>query len=91
MFIEIAATDGPITEARRSALAEIVSAAGFTNRQVAFVTAFQDRNAPAFKKSVPDLAWGSFAWCVTEPEHLIAFDGSLAGGATLLSDYFRAV
>ena len=30
----------------------------------------------AFKKSVASLAWGSFAWCFSEPDHLIAFDGA---------------
>ena len=28
------------------------------------MTAFRDRNAMAFKKAMPDLAWGSFAWCL---------------------------
>ncbi|GGC58974.1 BsuBI/PstI family type II restriction endonuclease [Chelatococcus reniformis] len=86
-FVEAVATDGPITEARRSALLELVTSAGFKHSQVAFVTAFQDRNAGAFKKAMPNLAWGSFAWCVSEPEHLIALDGKRSGGARLLSEF----
>ena len=89
VFIEAVATDGPITEARRGALIELVTAAGFKADQIAFVTAFQDRNAAAFKKALPNLAWGSFAWCVSEPEHLIALDGTLPGGIRLLSDFSR--
>lgn len=89
MFVEAVATDGPITEARRGAFIELVTDAGFKERQVAFVTAFQDRNAPAFKKAVPNLAWGSFAWCVSEPEHLIALDGTVPGGIRLLSNFTR--
>ena len=86
VFVEAVATDGPITEARRSALVELVTTAGFKASQIAFVTAFQDRNAAAFKKAIPNLAWGSFAWCVSEPEHLIALDGTTPGGIQLLSD-----
>jgi len=89
VFIEAVATDGPITEARRGAFIELMTAAGFNPGQVAFVTAFQDRNAAAFKKAIANLAWGSFAWCVSEPEHLIALDGTLPGGIRLLSDFSR--
>ena len=49
----------------------------------AFVTAFEDRDTPAFRKAVADLAWGSFAWCLSEPDHLIAFDGRSPGAANL--------
>ena len=87
VFIEAVATDGPITDARRSALLELVTSAGFKASQIAFVTAFQDRDTAAFKKAIPNLAWGSFAWCLSEPEHLIALDGTLPGGVRLLSDF----
>ncbi len=87
VFIEAVATDGPITEARRGLFIELVTTAGFKASQIAFVTAFQDRNAPAFKKAIANLAWGSFAWCLSEPEHLIALDGTLPGGIRLLSDF----
>lgn len=89
VFVEAVATDGPITEARRGAFIELVTVAGFKERQVAFVTAFQDRNAPAFRKAIPNLAWGSFAWCVSEPEHLIALDGAAPGGIRLLSNFTK--
>lgn len=87
VIIEAVATDGPITEARRAALLDLVTGAGFKAGQVAFVTAFQDRNQPAFKKAVPDLAWGSFAWCLSEPEHMIALDGRAPGGIRRLSTF----
>jgi len=89
VFIEAVATDGPVTEARRGALIELVTAGGFKASQIAFVTAFQDRNAAAFKKAIPNLAWGSFAWCVSEPEHLIALDGTSPGGIRFLNDFSR--
>jgi hypothetical protein len=91
VFIEAVATDGPITEARRGAFIELMTAAGFKSGQVAFVTAFQDRDAVAFKKAFANLAWGSFAWCLSEPEHLIALDGTAPGGVRLLSDFNRSV
>jgi hypothetical protein len=87
VFIEAVATDGPISEGRRGALLDLMTSAGFKVGQVAFVTAFQDRNAAAFKKAIANLAWGSFAWCVSEPEHLIALDGTVPGGVRLLSDF----
>ena len=49
------------------------------------MTAFADRDSAAFRKAVADLAWGSFAWCLSEPDHLIAFDGAVVGGAGKLS------
>jgi len=88
VFIEIVATDGPITEARRDALLELGSGAGFKATQMLFVTAFQDRDAAAFKKAVPNLAWGSFVWCLSEPEHIIALDGTVAGGVGVLGDCY---
>lgn len=75
VFIEVVATDGPITEARRTALLAMVTSAGFSVAQVAFVSAFEDRDSTAFRKAVADLAWGSFAWCMAEPDHLIILDG----------------
>lgn len=89
VFVEAVATDGPITEARRDAFIKLVTAGGFKVSQIAFVTAFQDRNALAFKKAIPNLAWGSFAWCLSEPDHLIALDGTRPSGIRLLSDFTR--
>jgi hypothetical protein len=87
VFVEAVATAGEITEARRSALLELVMSGGFMPSQVAFVSAFEDRNAAAFKRAVSNLAWGSFAWLQSEPEHLIALDGAAPGGIRLLSDF----
>lgn len=91
VFVEVVATDGPITQARREALLELLAAAGFKREQAAFVTAFADRDSAAFRRAVADLAWGSFAWCLSEPEHLIAFQGAATGDAGFLSDMARQV
>ena len=70
VFIEVVASDGPVSERRKSALLELTDNAGFDRRNVTFVTAYQDRN-PAFRKTVSSLAWGSFAWFASEPDQLI--------------------
>ena len=90
VFVEAVATAGEMTDARRTALLELVTAARFKADQVAFVTAFEDRNAAAFKRAIPNLAWGSFAWCLSEPDHLIVLDGTVPGGIRLLSDFGMA-
>lgn len=89
VFVEAVATDGPVTAARREALLALLTGAGFRPEQAAFVTAFQDRDSAAFRKAVSDLAWGSFAWCLSEPDHLIAFDGRAPGGTTALASFLH--
>ncbi|WP_160165330.1 BsuBI/PstI family type II restriction endonuclease [Xanthomonas phaseoli] len=78
VFIEVVATDGPITMQRQEAFMQIAADAGFTPETVAFVTAYLDRSHAAFKKTIAELAWRSFAWFASEPEHIIA----LHNGAT---------
>ncbi len=58
VFVEAVATAGEITEARRTGFLELIAAAGFKASQVAFVTAFEDRNSGAFKRAISNLAWG---------------------------------
>lgn len=74
VFVEVVATDGPMSERRKEALLELVAEAGFPAEHVAFVTAFLDRSAGPFKKTVDSLAWGSYAWFAAEPERLVDFD-----------------
>jgi hypothetical protein len=85
VFVEVVATDGSITESRRTALLEMTTDAGYQERHVAFVSAFADRNSAAFKRAIPDLAWGSFAWCLSEPNHIVALDGTVPGGIRCLT------
>jgi hypothetical protein len=75
VFVEVVATDGPVDETRRTALTDMVSAAGYDPRYVAFVTAYADRAAAAFRRTVVSLAWNSFAWFASEPDGLIALLG----------------
>lgn len=80
VFVEAVATDGPVTPQRQAALLAIATEAGFPPARVAFVTAYLDRSHAAFKKTVSELAWRSFAWFAAEPEHIIALhDGHTSG------------
>lgn len=75
VFVEVVHTDGPVNEARKTALLQISEGAGFPPEHVAFVTAYLDRGGQPFRKTVSSLAWGSYAWFASEPDCLIAFSG----------------
>ena len=84
IFIEVVATDGPVTPQRQEALLKIATDAGFPPKRVAFVTAYIDRSHGAFKKTISELAWRSFAWFAAEPEHLVVLhDGREETARTL--------
>jgi BsuBI/PstI restriction endonuclease domain/BsuBI/PstI restriction endonuclease HTH domain len=71
VFVEVVATDGPVSERRKEALVQLAKDAGFPTEHLAFVTAYLDRSQPNFRKTVGSLAWGSYAWFVSEPDGLI--------------------
>lgn len=71
VFVEVVATDGAMTEARKNSLLDYVRSGGFPETQCVFGTAFEDRGHPAFRKVLPALAWGSFAWFRAEPDRLM--------------------
>ncbi|RQQ88718.1 restriction endonuclease [Burkholderia stagnalis] len=71
VFTEVVASDGPITRERKVALTSMALEAGFDERHLAFLTAYLDRSGQPFRKSISELAWGSYAWCASEPEYLM--------------------
>jgi BsuBI/PstI restriction endonuclease domain/BsuBI/PstI restriction endonuclease HTH domain len=73
VFVEVTATDGAVTVQRKAALSDAASSAGLNPQDVYFVSAFADRSAPPFRKSVSEIAWGTFAWFMSEPDKLLAF------------------
>lgn len=77
VFVEVVATDGPISETRRGQLLAIAQNAGISESRTAFLTAYLARDEAILKKNLPDLAWNSFIWLASEPEHIIAL---YAGG-----------
>ena len=83
VFVEVVATDGPITASRQEALLKVATDAGFKSDRVAFVTAYLDRSQPAFKKSVSELAWRSFAWFAAEPNQIIIMHNGAASPLSL--------
>jgi hypothetical protein len=85
VFVEVVASDGPINAHRKNAFLEIARAAGFADESVAFVTAYLDRGRPAFRKTIAELAWNSFAWFASEPEHIIVMREGNAGSTARLA------
>lgn len=90
VFVEVVATDGPISEPRRVELLKLATEAGFSEEQVAFVTAFLDRDAPALRKTFTALAWNSFVWIASEPESIIALVGGMPQASPLLRELLAA-
>lgn len=76
IFVEVVATDGAVSGSRRDALLSLARESRIDERRVLFMSAFLDRGQSAFRKAVPNLAWGSFAWFAAEPDNIIAMDGA---------------
>lgn len=73
VFVEVVASDGPVTEQRKQALLNMIrgSPREYQLEDAAFVTAYADRSAGPARRTLPSLAWRSFAWFVSEPDRLI--------------------
>ena len=89
VFVEVVATAGLVNEARQAALMVIATEAGFGEGQVAFLTAYADRDHAAFKASVSELAWRSFAWFMSEPDHIVLLHRGGDAERARLSDLMR--
>ena len=87
VFTEVVATDGPVTSQRREALLKIATDAGFPAERVAFVTAYLDRSHQAFRRTIPELAWRSFAWFAAEPENLLVLHDGKSETTKTLDDW----
>lgn len=84
VFVEVVATDGPVTEQRARAFLDIAAEGGFGPSRVACITAFLDRDRAEVKKALPSLAWGGHVWFASEPERLVRLlpvPGRLSGMA----------
>ena len=73
VFVEVVASDGPVTEQRQRALLDLLARSPRSYRpdDAAFITAYLDRAAEPARRTLPTLAWGSFAWFVSEPGRLL--------------------
>lgn len=83
MFAEVVATDGAMHERRKEAIYALTDAAGFPRRYVAFLTAYSHRESPGYRKTVSQLAWGTFAWFAAEPTQLVLMRDGLGQSASL--------
>lgn len=72
LFCEVVATDGPVTAQRKSALTNVAQRCGIATEHLHFVTAFQDREALAFRKVFSRIASDSDIWFSTEPELIVS-------------------
>ena len=56
---------------------------------VEVVAAYANRDDGAFKGSVSEPAWRSFAWFVSEPDHIMVLHRGADAGRALLSELMR--
>lgn len=73
VFVECVVSDGPVNERRRKELKQLAVDGGYRPSDCSCVTVFHDRATSPFRTMASSLAWDSFVWFETEPDHLIFF------------------
>ena len=91
VFVEVVATAGPVNEARQMALMTVAAEGGFDEDAVVFVTAYADRGDAVFANSVGQLAWRSFAWFMSEPDHIMVLHRGARSKPVRLSEFLRVL
>ncbi len=71
--VEAVNTDGPITERRKADLESWAVRQSIDPTSLRFVTAFLSRGGAAARKRLRDLASGTFAWFLDEPDQELAW------------------
>ncbi|WP_439579475.1 BsuBI/PstI family type II restriction endonuclease [Elioraea sp.] len=73
VFVEVVASDGPVTEQRLRTLLDLIAASPrrYRPEHAAFITAYMDRGGDPARRTMSRLAWRSFAWFVSEPDKLL--------------------
>jgi hypothetical protein len=66
-FVEVVASAGEINSRRRIELERWAVARGIDVSTARFVTAYRSRSDQAFRRTVGDLAWGTYVWFADEP------------------------
>jgi hypothetical protein len=72
-IVEVAASDGPITEDRRRRLIRWAEDQRIPAGSCRFLSAFLDRNDDTARRRLKDLAVGTFAWYASEPTRELAW------------------
>ena len=85
VFVEVVASDGPVTEQRKHALLDLIASSPrhYRPEDAAFITAHSDRSAGPARRTLPTLAWRSFAWFVSEPGHLVQLHDEITASRKL--------
>lgn len=71
VFVEVVATEGPMDTARVAAIRGWLSGQGFNAEDMSFVTAYHDRASAGYRATMSQIAWGTFVWFESEPDHLL--------------------
>lgn len=73
VFVEVVSTDGAVTEQRKTEILKLLAASpmGYKPEDAMFVTAYKDRGSKPVPKAIRELAWGSFAWFMSEPNNIV--------------------
>lgn len=74
VFVEVVASEGPMTEHRKTALLEMSRSSRIAPDRTVFVTAYRDRNDGVFRKTFPAVAWDSLIWFMSEPDNVVRLD-----------------
>lgn len=72
VFVEVVHTDGPVNDLRRTELLRVAEGAQLDASQIAFVTAYMDRNQGEGRAALARVALNTFVWFATEPDALVA-------------------
>lgn len=76
LLCEIVATDGAVTEERMHDLLQLVRASSIPESAVRYLSAFEERASPSFRKNFAALAVNSLVWFRTEPDLLVTLDSA---------------
>lgn len=73
-FVEVVFTAGAIDETRKAKLVEWAASQNLDPDTCRFLSAFVSRGAQPFRQHVSSLAWGTHAWFLDEPEHVMRLE-----------------
>lgn len=86
-IVEAVSTDGEINDRRKRELHEWAQEQRIDPKSCRFLTAFASRNASPAKRRLKDLARGTFAWYLDEPDMELSWDILDEGSAQVIPIY----
>jgi hypothetical protein len=84
-FIEAVYTDGEINSTRKSEFIKWAAEQGIDAQHCQFLTAFTSRNSAPARRRLKDLAEGTLAWFLDEPELELSWSEIAPGAAVQLA------